>query len=72
MQSRSIVVDGDLMTFKGHSILSHDLSDRVRDAEPINLDDGLTNNCYPTYFLMEPMVFPIEPSVVVDPVDSNP
>ena len=30
MQSRSIMVGGDLMTFKGHSILSHDLSDRER------------------------------------------
>jgi uncharacterized secreted protein with C-terminal beta-propeller domain len=38
LPSRSLVFNGDLMTMKGHTILSHDLSTRVQDATPINLD----------------------------------
>ena len=42
LQSRSLVFDGDLMTLKGHTILSHDLSTLLQDATPINLDDKVT------------------------------
>jgi uncharacterized secreted protein with C-terminal beta-propeller domain len=42
LQSRSLVFDGDLMTLKGHSVLSYDLSTRTQDAAPINLDKNET------------------------------
>jgi uncharacterized secreted protein with C-terminal beta-propeller domain len=42
LQSRSLVFDGDLMTLKGHSILSYDLSTRTQDATPINLDNNVS------------------------------
>jgi Beta propeller domain len=42
LPTRSFVFDGDLMTMKTHTILSHDLSTLASDATPINLDDQNT------------------------------
>jgi hypothetical protein len=42
LPTRSFVFDGDLMTLKSHTILSHDLSTLMEDAKPINLDDQNT------------------------------
>jgi uncharacterized secreted protein with C-terminal beta-propeller domain len=42
LPTRSLVFDGDLMTLKTHTILSHDLSTLAEDATPINLDDQNT------------------------------
>ena len=42
LPTRSLVFDGDLMTLKSHTILSHDLSTLEADATPINLDDQNT------------------------------
>jgi len=56
LQSRSLVFEGDLMTMKSHSILSHDLTDRLQDAEPIDLDDSLEEDkCSPYYFPVRTM-----------------
>jgi uncharacterized secreted protein with C-terminal beta-propeller domain len=42
LPARSLLFDGDLMTMKSHSILSHDLSTMEEDATPINLDNETT------------------------------
>lgn len=49
LQARSLVFGGDIMTFKGHSILSHDLTSQLPDTTPIKLDDGIVD-CSPYYF----------------------
>ena len=49
LQPRSLVFHGDIMTLKGHSILSHNLTSQKQNAAPINLDDGVAV-CKP-YFL---------------------
>jgi hypothetical protein len=46
LPTRSLVFDGDLMTMKSHTILSHDLSTLSADAAPINLDNENTK-CEP-------------------------
>lgn len=54
---RSLVFDGDIVTLKGHSILSHDLTLRQADAEPVNLDEDIPQDkCFPEYFPIRPMV----------------
>ena len=51
LASRSIVVGGSLRTFKGHTIVAYNLSDRTPIGLPINLDEGLTQeDCSPYYF----------------------
>lgn len=50
LQPRAMVFSGEIMTFKGHSILSHDLTTKLQNAAPINLDTGLVN-CSPNYFI---------------------
>ena len=42
LPTRSLLFDGDLMTLKSHTILSHDLFTLAEDATPINLDDQNT------------------------------
>lgn len=42
LPTRSLVFEGDLMTMKSHTILSHDLSTMSADAPPINLDNENT------------------------------
>ena len=42
LPTRSLVFDGDLMTLKSHTILSHDLSTSASSATPINLDNQNT------------------------------
>lgn len=49
LQPRSLVFAGDVMTTKGHSIMSHDLTTGLEDTAPIQLDEGLTD-CSPYYF----------------------
>jgi hypothetical protein len=44
-----MVFGGDILTLKGHSILSHDLTTLLQDASAIDLDANLTD-CFPFYF----------------------
>lgn len=45
LPSRNMVFDGNLITFKSHSILSTDLSTMERNWA-LNLDEGRQSNCY--------------------------
>lgn len=47
LNSRSFIFDHDIMTFRGHSILSYDIDTKAADADPILLDQGLSdaNGC---------------------------
>jgi hypothetical protein len=51
LRPRSLVFQGDVMTFKGHSVLSHDLESGDMLFE-IDLDEGLNNTdmCYGWFF----------------------
>jgi Beta propeller domain len=52
MAPRSLVFGGDVWTLKSHTILVHDLTDRVQVGDgAINLDENLsTDECTPCYF----------------------
>lgn len=52
MSPRSLVIDGDVWTLKTHTILVHDLTDRVQAGDDeINLDENLgADECTPFYF----------------------
>lgn len=50
LDARSMVFGGDILTLKGHSILSHDLTTKLEDTDPINLDENLTTGCALSYF----------------------
>jgi Beta propeller domain len=47
--ARSLVFDGDVMTMKGHTVLSHDLTTKEEAATPLDLDGGSTD-CSGQYF----------------------
>jgi len=49
LDARSMVFGGDILTLKGHSILSHDLTTKLVDAAPIHLDSNLTTDCSSNY-----------------------
>ena len=53
---RSIVVGGGLHTFKAHTIVAYNLSDRTQVGLPINLDEGLQQDVCGPYFF-EDLVF---------------
>ena len=52
LSPRSIVKDGGLRTFKGHTIHAYNLSDRTAVGTPIDLDANLApQDCSPYYFV---------------------
>ena len=51
LAARSLVFSGDVMTLKGHTILSHDLQTNLTNGPPVNLDATLPNSqCTRRYF----------------------
>jgi Beta propeller domain len=46
---RSLVFDSDVMTMKGHTVLSHDLTTKAETATPLDLD-GDSTDCSGQYF----------------------
>jgi hypothetical protein len=51
LPSLTVVINGNILSFKGHTIQSHDLDTKEENADPIDLDTGLdSENCSDYYF----------------------